>query len=465
MYSAYTLIATFIALSTLYGAGHTLTAQNVFTTHALLSLVGKFAYGNFALAVDFASKSWITFKRMEAFLMNDDQNVGSNEDVVFDGTNYENRKLSKITRSTRKSENLSKACDSKGKCEKDLTSRKETENEPLIKYDSTNTKNSSLSVGGRLYSDDEKLQLLSGLSSVNHGRMRTPLRNIDIELTGSKLLAVTGPVGSGKSSLLQVIIGELPILKGKISFAGQIAHVPQTPWLFSGTIRDNILFGRTFDQQRYEEIIKACALKKDFETFVKGDLTAIGERGVSLSGGQQSRVALARAVYSEADVYLLDDPFSAVDARVEKQIFEQCICQLLSHRPRILVTHQIQFLKAADEIIVMNKGFIANRGAYSKLEASGEYFEYLKHPNKSFKENNCSSANMDDIEECSFDKQTIDSLGDDEGLGTMEEDRLVGTVSCKTYLEYFKAALPLCLLCLFFLLLIVPEGNASLFRL
>lgn len=449
MYSSYTLIATFIALSTFYGAGNILTAQNVFTTHALLSLIGKFAYGNFALAVDFASKSWITFKRMESFLMTCEQNAEVNK-TFMTGAKFseaEGRKTTSINTQSKP-----------GYAQKKLKSKTlDTENEPLVKSSLVNERLEN--DRSRLYSDNKKLRVLSDLSSVNHGGMRSPLKNINIELSENKLFVVTGPVGSGKSSLLQIIIGELPISEGKIFFDGQIAHVPQTPWLLSGTIRENILFGRKFDYQRYEEVVEACALNQDFKKFVKGDLTNIGERGISLSGGQKSRVALARAVYSEADVYLLDDPFSAVDTQVGKQLFEKCICQLLSHRPRVLVTHQVQFLKQADEIIVMNNGQISKRGNYSDLEASGEYFKFLNNPSKNEKGNDSFLAYEEgDCSEVLQDEESKERTKED-GLERMQEDRQTGTVSYKTYLAFFSAALPFCGLCLFFLLFVAPEGN------
>uniref|UniRef100_A0A8C3AJ63 Multidrug resistance-associated protein 4 n=1 Tax=Cyclopterus lumpus TaxID=8103 RepID=A0A8C3AJ63_CYCLU len=181
------------------------------------------------------------------------------------------------------------------------------------------------------------------------------LENISITMKSHQLLTVIGPVGAGKSSLLSAILGELPHDTGILKVTGQLTYAAQQPWVFPGTIRSNILFGRELDPQKYERVLQACALKRDLELLPDGDLTLIGDRGATLSGGQRARVNLARAVYQDADIYLLDDPLSAVDAEVGRHLFEKCICGLLKNKSRILVTHQLQYLKAADQIVVLNE--------------------------------------------------------------------------------------------------------------
>uniref|UniRef100_A0A8C5C177 Uncharacterized protein n=1 Tax=Gadus morhua TaxID=8049 RepID=A0A8C5C177_GADMO len=156
-----------------------------------------------------------------------------------------------------------------------------------------------------------------------------------------------------QSSLLSAILGELPLDKGVLKVKGQLTYACQQPWVFPGTIRSNILFGKELNPAKYEEVLRACALKRDMELLPDGDLTLIGDRGATLSGGQKARVNLARAVYLDADIYLLDDPLSAVDAEVGRHLFEKCICGILKDKPRILVTHQLQYLKAADQILVL----------------------------------------------------------------------------------------------------------------
>lgn len=144
----------------------------------------------------------------------------------------------------------------------------------------------------------------------------------------------------------------MPII-GSCNVKGRIAYASQEPWIFSANIRQNILCGSNYDAGRYKKIIKACALDKDFELLPQGDQTAVGERGVSLSGGQKARINLARCLYVDADIYLLDDPLSAVDTHVGYQIFDQAINGFLKDKIRVLVTHQIQYLKDVDQIIVL----------------------------------------------------------------------------------------------------------------
>ncbi|CAB1327867.1 unnamed protein product, partial [Coregonus sp. 'balchen'] len=179
------------------------------------------------------------------------------------------------------------------------------------------------------------------------------------------------------SSLLSAILGELPHDKGVLRIKGQLTYSSQQPWVFPGTIRSNILFGKELHLQKYEKVLRACALKRDMELLPDGDLTVIGDRGATLSGGQKARVNLARAVYQDADIYLLDDPLSAVDAEVGRHLFEQCICGILKNKPRILVTHQLQYLQAADQILVLKEGHMVARGTYSELQHSGVDFTSL----------------------------------------------------------------------------------------
>ncbi|KAI3365805.1 hypothetical protein L3Q82_000804 [Scortum barcoo] len=183
------------------------------------------------------------------------------------------------------------------------------------------------------------------------------LQNISLTVKSHQLLTVVGPVGAGKSSLLSAILGELPHDTGTLKVRGQLTYAAQQPWVFPGTLRSNILFGREMDTQKYESVITACALKKDLELLPDGDLTLIGDRGATLSGGQKARVNLARAVYQDADVYLLDDPLSAVDTEVGKHLFEQRVIQ--KERTVISVT------------VCTSQGYIKAQGTCSELQSSG----------------------------------------------------------------------------------------------
>lgn len=180
------------------------------------------------------------------------------------------------------------------------------------------------------------------------------LSGINLSVHRRQLLGVIGPVGSGKSSLLQTLLGELDVTGGRLTLNGTISYASQDAWVFAATIRQNITFGLDFDKKRYHEVVHACALEKDFKQFADGDLTIVGDRGASLSGGQKARINLARAVYREADIYLLDDPLSAVDIHVSKHLYDECVNGYLANKTRILVTHQVHHLKSADEIIILN---------------------------------------------------------------------------------------------------------------
>lgn len=197
------------------------------------------------------------------------------------------------------------------------------------------------------------------------------LENINLSIKGDTIVTVAGEVGSSKSSLLQVVLRELHVSSGIISINGSLSYASQEPWIFAGNLRQNILVGRKYDEGRYREVIKACALVQDLQQLPNGDLTPVGERGAALSGGQRARVNLARALYKKSDIYLLDDPLSAVDARVSRFLFEKCIKGFLRGSIRILVTQQPQYLTQADHIIVMKKGRIFAQGNMQELIHSG----------------------------------------------------------------------------------------------
>uniref|UniRef100_A0A3P9ASD7 Canalicular multispecific organic anion transporter 1 n=1 Tax=Maylandia zebra TaxID=106582 RepID=A0A3P9ASD7_9CICH len=202
------------------------------------------------------------------------------------------------------------------------------------------------------------------------------LKDVNLDIEPGRLVAVVGAVGSGKSSLMSALLGEMHSTKGFINIMGSLAFVPQQAWIQNATLKDNILFGSPHEEENFKKVIEACALAPDLELLPGGDLTEIGEKGINLSGGQKQRVSLARAVYSQADIYLLDDPLSAVDSHVGKHLFENVIGPngLLKDKTRILVTHGISFLPYVDEIVVLENGVISEVGSYETLRASGGTF-------------------------------------------------------------------------------------------
>ncbi|KAI3992671.1 hypothetical protein MKX01_007993 [Papaver californicum] len=200
------------------------------------------------------------------------------------------------------------------------------------------------------------------------------LDGIQLKVKKGMKVAICGTVGSGKSSLLSCILGEIPKILGKVIVRGTKAYVPQSPWILTGNVRDNILFGNPYDQVKYERIIRACSLSNDLELFQAGDLTEIGE---NMSGGQKQRIQLARAAYQDADIYILDDPFSAVDAHTGSQLFEECLMGILKDKTVLYVTNQVEFLPAAGLILMMQEGKIMQAGRFEELLKQNIGFELL----------------------------------------------------------------------------------------
>uniref|UniRef100_A0AAY4BRS6 Multidrug resistance-associated protein 1 n=1 Tax=Denticeps clupeoides TaxID=299321 RepID=A0AAY4BRS6_9TELE len=207
------------------------------------------------------------------------------------------------------------------------------------------------------------------------------LKRINVLIPEGSLVAVVGHVGSGKSSLLSALLGEMHKQDGAVSIKGSVAYVPQQAWIQNATLRENIVFGRERKESWYQSVVEACALLPDLEILPAADATEIGEKGVNLSGGQKQRVSLARAVYCDTAVYLLDDPLSAVDAHVGKHIFDKVIGPqgLLQGRTRVLVTHGLSFLPQADLILVMVDGEITETGSYLELMGrQGAFADFLR---------------------------------------------------------------------------------------
>ncbi|KAG0054479.1 hypothetical protein BGZ83_011166 [Gryganskiella cystojenkinii] len=235
--------------------------------------------------------------------------------------------------------------------------------------------------------DDGVATELTGLLSEfadggdRHGISEPPtLQDLNLSIPQGSLTVVVGRVAQGKSSLFSAIIGEMYKLQGKVQVSGRVAFVPQQAWITNATLRDNITFGNIYDEERYRHIIYACGLEPDIAMLPGGDLTEIGERGINLSGGQKQRVSLARAAYADYEIYLLDDPLSAVDAHVDRHLWENLIGPrgLLRNKTRILATHGIHHLKdGVDQIVLLKDGKIEEKGSYADLMKSKQVFYQL----------------------------------------------------------------------------------------
>ena len=206
------------------------------------------------------------------------------------------------------------------------------------------------------------------------------LQDVNLNIKRGSLVAVVGAVGMGKSSLISALLGELEKISGSVTLRGNVAYVAQQAWIQNSTLKQNILFGKAVDETRYQSVIEDCALESDLKMLPAGDKTEIGEKGINLSGGQKQRVSLARACYSQSDIYLLDDPLSAVDAHVGKHIFDRVLSHSgnLGSKTRILVTHSVSYLPQMDNIIVLKDGVISESGTYTELlENRGAFAEFL----------------------------------------------------------------------------------------
>ncbi|XP_050012615.1 ATP-binding cassette sub-family C member 3 [Alexandromys fortis] len=208
------------------------------------------------------------------------------------------------------------------------------------------------------------------------------LHSLNIQIPKGSLVAVVGPVGCGKSSLVSALLGEMEKLEGTVSVKGSVAYVPQQAWIQNCTLQENVLFGQPMRPKRYQQALETCALLADLDVLPGGDQTEIGEKGINLSGGQRQRVSLARAVYSDANIFLLDDPLSAVDSHVAKHIFDQVIGPegVLADKTRVLVTHGISFLPQTDFIIVLADGQVSEMGHYLELlQHNGSFANFLRN--------------------------------------------------------------------------------------
>ncbi|XP_012274704.1 probable multidrug resistance-associated protein lethal(2)03659 [Orussus abietinus] len=307
------------------------------------------------------------------------------------------------------------------------------------------------------------------------GQSENTLEKLNLEVEKGKLYVVVGMVGAGKSSLLAAILGEISLVQGDVKVKGKLSYASQEAWVFGASVRQNILFGQPYERHRYQRVVKVCALLKDFKQFPQGDQTVVGDRGSSLSGGQKARINLARAVYRQADVYLLDDPLSAVDAHVGKHLFEECIQRYLYGTTRILATHQLQYIKAADAIVLLDQGKLKIYRSYQEFTSSCPQYADL-----------IVTEETDTSEEASFERsgirrqvstssnrsRTPDVSGgdtdveDDEADQENQEKFLEGTsrgvVKGSIFLRYFLSGSNICVGMIVALLFVLTQFFASL---
>jgi ATP-binding cassette, subfamily C (CFTR/MRP), member 1 len=266
---------------------------------------------------------------------------------------------------------------------------------------------------------EESIRIRDGTFSWNRHEDRNALEDINFSASKGELSCIVGRVGSGKSSFLQAILGELYKVKGEVVVHGTTAYVAQQPWVMNASVKENIVFGHRWDPTFYEKTVKACALTEDFAQLPDGDSTEVGERGISLSGGQKARLTLARAVYARADIYLLDDCLSAVDQHVGRHLIENVFGPngLLATKTRVLATNSIPVLMEANFIALIREGKIIERGTYQQLMAmKGEIANIIKTAG-----NQDQSGEIETSSGTSSDSSTIVTDMDERDKEEMEE--------------------------------------------
>jgi ABC-type Mn2+/Zn2+ transport system ATPase subunit len=272
------------------------------------------------------------------------------------------------------------------------------------------------------------------------------LKNVNLEVKSGSLTCIVGRVGSGKTSLLHAIMGELIRVKGDVRVNGRITYASQSAFIMNCSLRENITFGAPYDEEWYNRVIYACALQDDLDILPAGDTTQIGERGINLSGGQKQRVALARAVYQDAEIFLLDDPLSAVDAHVGKHIFNECILKLLKDKTVLLPCHALNFLQYADQIVTLEGETLKEEGTYAELISDdGAFAELMRtHASVTSDEQDSESADISETSEADGASKKRSKLtvlsptAADAKKGTIikDEERAKGTVDRGVYLYY-----------------------------
>ncbi|XP_066268189.1 ATP-binding cassette sub-family C member 9-like isoform X2 [Branchiostoma lanceolatum] len=290
--------------------------------------------------------------------------------------------------------------------------------------------------------DNTAIQVEDGSFAWDLESKQPILTDLYISIPQGKLMFIVGSVGSGKSSLLNALLGEMTTITGSVRFSSahnSVAYAAQKPWLLNASLKDNILFGSPMDRGRYLAVISACALQPDLDILPAGEETEIGEKGINLSGGQKQRVSVARALYSTADIVILDDPLSALDVHVGTQLFEEGIVGLLAAEGRtvILVTHKLQLLPQADLILVMKDGQVAHQGTLEEIsQASPHLFEQWKEEwDEKEEEEEEEDAKKDEKK----DKKDEDEKETKDGKLMTQEEREKGMVKVRVYLTYAYA--------------------------
>ncbi|OKL64198.1 hypothetical protein UA08_00273 [Talaromyces atroroseus] len=291
------------------------------------------------------------------------------------------------------------------------------------------------------------------------------IRDLNIQVAHGEFLGVVGGVGSGKTSFLAALAGDMRKVNGEASVGGSKAYCPQNAWIQNATVEENILFGQELDEEKFKRVVDACSLRHDLEVLPNGRYTQIGERGINVSGGQKARISLARAIYSDADIILLDDPLSAVDAHVGRNIMDNALCGLLKDKARVLATHQLHVLHNCDRIIMMEDGLVAANDTFENLVANNDRFkEMMATVNKDQQEEE-EEEEEEEAEAPAAKEESVQKVASIAKQQRPQNDLIQeesdGTgASGNIYLRYYAVAGSVLFLPLIVLLLILSQGGS-----
>ncbi|CAK9815097.1 Probable multidrug resistance-associated protein lethal(2)03659 [Anthophora plagiata] len=475
-----TRMALFCTLISMLLFGNELTADKVFVFSSYFNILAHTMSGMFVRGFAEIAECMVAVRRLQHFLMYEEfQENGFTLNKFAASLNGSINSMSKQTSNKTSKPDIPYIDDEIDSYENLDDSSEKRRHNGLVVVASDLLKNTANLMGEKNYSsmtneEPYAVQMINVTAKWEPGQSENTLMGVNLELQKGKMYAVIGMVGAGKTSFLSAILGEIDVTEGHVKVNGSLSYAGQEAWVFGSTVRQNILFGQLYDRHRYQKVIKACSLLRDFKQFPQGDQTVVGERGSSLSGGQKARINLARSLYRQADIYLLDDPLSAVDTHVSKHLFEECMQKYLAGKTRILATHQLQYVKNVDAIILIEQGKVTKFSYYQDLlNQRPEYAELLAtepetNEDSSIEKNTMrrqfsSSSTRSRTPEAS--SGATDDEEEDEGSEKLN-DGLEGTsrgmVKGSIFIKYFQTGANLYLAFTLLLLFICTQFIASL---
>ena len=438
---------------------------NIFTCLGILSSIQE-PIRQLAMVYTNILDSLISLKRVEKFLsqadikeeniiLNDKNTMNENIDILIENGNFS---WGAGKKSELKGDEKNKKLEEKEiKLDKDSVSEENIiSNENIIENEISTSKDKLIKDSNNKINNvnSNKSEIVEDIIITSSGKeipiinnIPINLKDINLKIKKGEFICIIGDVGSGKSTLLQAILNNLIQVEKekfntKLIVNGTIAYTSQIAWIQNNTVRNNILFYKKYDEEKYNNIIKISELKSDLEILKGGDQTEIGEKGINLSGGQKARISIARALYSDCDIYMLDDPISALDANVGKNIINNCLCDYLKNKTRLLVTHALQYCSCADRIIYMKNGKINWIGPYNELREQG-FFRVLtlKKKSSSISDIDGKNVNNENNEEEEEEEEEIEKpakKNEDIKRITRDEDRVEGRLKENAYKLYLK---------------------------